>query len=162
MVKPVIHATKHYVQISLDTITAAAVNDYSIAVAVKVEDKNQVFEVEEGTVIKAIYVELWCRAGGTTASSGQMIIYKKQSDTTVPTTTEMAALGGWNNKRNIMYTTQGLFNDIDADALALFKGWIKIPKGKQRMGLGDAWKISVFAPLQDLQVCGFSTYKEYS
>ncbi len=74
----------------------------------------------------------------------------------------MAALGDWSNKKNIFYTTMGLFNDQDADAIALFKGWIKIPKGKQRQGLEDSLKIAIFTPTIDLHICGFCLYKEYT
>ena len=162
MVRPMVHSTKHYVQFSISTVTGGAVVVLSVAKAVEVGAKDLVSEVEEGSSVKAIYVELWARAGSTTPSSGQMIIFKRQSDATNPTATEMAALGAWDNKRNIFYTTMGLFNDQDADAIALFKGWIKIPRGKQRMGLGDDINIAVFTPTIDLQICGFSTYKEYS
>ena len=162
MVRPMVHSVKHYVQYSIQTIVAGAVADLTIANAVSIDAVNTVSEVAEGNSIKAIYVEIWGRAGSTTPSSGQMIIYKKQSDSSNPTNTEMAALGDWDNKRNILYTTMGLFNDQDADAIMLHKGWVKIPKGKQRMGLGDALKISIFVPTIDLQICGFTTYKEYS
>ncbi len=162
MVRPMVHSHKHYVQFSISTVTGGAADTLNIAKSVAVQSKDAVDEVEEGSSIKAVYVELWARAGSTTGASGQMIIYKLQADSTAPATTDMAALGTWDNKRNIFYTTMGLFNDQDADAIALFKGWIKIPKGKQRMALGDELKITVFSPTIDLQICGFSTYKEYS
>ncbi len=157
-----VHSIKHYVQFSISTVTAASVTTLVVALAVARDQNNIVSEVDEGNSIKAIYVELWARAGSTTPSSGQMIIYKSPSDTSNPNTTDMAALGDWDGKKNIFYTTMGLFNDQDADAIALYKGWLKIPKGKQRMGLGDELKISVFTPTIDLQICGFATYKEYS
>ncbi len=162
MVRPQVHSTKHYVQYSILTVTGGAVVDKTVAVAVGVSDKNIVDEVEEGNSIKAIYVELWGRAGSTTPASGQLIFYKKEGDMSAPSATDMAALGSWDNKKNILYTTMGLFNDQDADAIPLYKGWIKIPKGKQRMGLKDAFRWAAFSPTIDLQLCGFATYKEYS
>ena len=161
MVRPMVHSTKHIVQYSIATVTGGAVVVNNLAHSVAVLSKNLTFEVEEGSSIKAVYLELWARAGSTTPSSGQMIIYKKVGDSTNPSTTDMAALGNWDNKKNILYTTMGLFNDQDADATILFKGWIKIPKGKQRMGLGDAINFAVFTPTIDLQICGFCVYKEY-
>ncbi len=162
MVRPMVHSVKHYVQFSISTVTGGAVDHLIVAKSVSLDNVNTVDEVQEGSTIKAIYVELWARAGSTTPASGQMIVYKRISDTTLPSTTDMAALGDWDNKRNILYTTMGLFNDQDADAIALYKGWIKIPRGKQRMGLGDFLNISVFSPTIDLQLCGFATYKEYT
>jgi len=161
VVRPMVHSHKHYVQFSISTVIGGAADTLTIARSVAVQSKDSVEEVEEGSSLKAVYVELWARAGSTTPASGQMIIYKQIADASDPSTADMAALGTWDNKRNIFYTTMGLFNDQDADAIALFKGWVKIPKGKQRMALGDEMKITVFSPTIDLQICGFSTYKEY-
>ncbi len=162
MVRPTINSTKHIVQFSIGTVTSAGVTTLELLNAVNVVNKNQVFEVEEGSVVKAIYVEIWLRAGSTTPASGQMIIYKQPGDQPNPSTTDMAALGDWTNKKNIFYTTMGLYNDQDADATVAFKGWLKIPKGKQRMGLEDSIKISIFTPTIDIQFCGFALYKEYT
>ncbi len=162
MVRPVVHSTKHYVQFSLATVLGGATLSLSIANGVDRQAVTDVDEVAEGSIIKAVYLELWVRAGDTVGASGQFIIYKKSSDMTNASTTEMAALGDWDNKRNILYTTMGLFNDQDADAIAVYKGWIKIPKGKQRMALGDFLIAQIFTPTIDLHICGFCTYKEYS
>ncbi len=162
MVRPVVHSTKHYVQQSIATVAGGAVLTETMIAAVARDDINVVAEIAEGSIVKAVYIEVWARAGSATPASGQFVIYKKQSDTTDPTATEMAALGDWNNKRNIFYTTMGLINDQDADAIALFKGWIKIPKGKQRFALDDQFKWAYFTPTIDVQLCGFATYKEYS
>ncbi len=161
MVRAMVHSTKHYVQFSIFTIVGGAVATKILSVAVSVGNKNTVDEVEEGSSVKAVYLELWARAGETTAGSGQAIVYKKEGDMSAPSATDMAALGLWDNKKNILYTTMGLYNDQDADAIAIYKGWIKIPKGKQRMGLKDALQVSIFAPTIDLHICGFATYKEY-
>ncbi len=162
MVRPMVHSTKHYVQYSILTAVAGTVVTKDMSASVDVSLKNDVDEVEEGSSIKAVYLELWLRAGSTTPASGQLIVYKAIADTSAPSATDMAALGDWDNKRNIFYTTMGLVNDQDADAIAGFKGWIKIPKGKQRQGLGDKLRWSYFTPSIDVQICGFSTYKEYS
>ncbi len=162
MVRPMVHSIKHYVQTSLATVAAGTPNTISLVASVAPDAVNLVNEVQEGSSVKAIYIEHWLRAGSTTGSSGQMIIYKTVGVETNPTSTVMAALGDWINKKNILYTTMGLYNDQDADAIAAFKGWLKIPKGKQRMGLGDQIKLTVFAPTIDLHQCGFATYKEYT
>ncbi len=104
---------------------------------------------------------MWARAPATVATSGQMIVWKKTGDSSDPSTTDMAALGDWDNKKNILHTFMGLLNDDGSVATPIFKGWIKIPKGKQRQGLGDALKMSIFAPTTDWTICGFFTYKEY-
>ena len=162
MVRPVVHSIKHYTQFSIFTVTGGAAVSKSVVSAVAPEDVNDADEVVEGSLVKAVYLELWVRSATTTGSSGQMVFFKKQAGQADPSTTNMAALHDWTNKKNIFYTTMGLFNDVDADAVVAFKGWIKIPKGKQRMGLGDFLNFTFFAPTIDLHVCGFATYKEYS
>ncbi len=163
MVRPMVHSTKHYVQFSITTVIGGAVGTGSIVQAVAVVDKNAPAEVEEGSTIKAVYFELWVRAGDTVGGSGQMIIYKSEGDTTAASAAELALLNDWENKKNILYTTQGLFNDQDADAIAVYKGWLKIPKGKQRFGLNDKLRFTLSAAgAIDLHFCGFATYKEYT
>ncbi len=162
MVRPMVHSTKHYVQQSIATVAGGAVVNVTLVAAVATPDKDAVFEVEEGSSIKAIYIEFWQRSSSTTPSSGQMILSKRISDATQPSAADMAALGSWDNKKNILYTTMGLFNDQDADAIPLIRQWIKIPKSKQRFGLGDALDLSFFAAVVDTQICGFATYKEYT
>ncbi len=162
MVRPVIKSEKHIVQFSIATVTGGANLDRSIVSSVAVSAKTDPDEVEEGAIIKACYLEFWVRAGSTTPSSGQWVLYKKSQGQAVPTTANMAALNGWSNKKNILQTGMGLFNDQDADAIAIVRGWYKIPKGKQRFGLGDELQLTIFSPTIDLQICGFALYKEYT
>ncbi len=162
MVRPMVHSTKHYVQQSIGTVIVGTNENETFATAVAVEDKNAVSEVEEGATIKAVYVELWIRSAATAASSFTFIICKLPSGTNSPSDAEMAALGTWNNKKNILFTCQGLINDVDSTALSVYRGWVKIPRGKQRMGLGDnlSWHLRTVG--QSLNFCGFVTYKEYT
>ncbi len=161
MVRPMVHSTKHYVQHSIGSTVPATETNTTFATAVPVVDKNAVFEVEEGTSIKAVFVELWLRSAATAASSFVFIICKRPSGVGGPSDANMAALSDWSNKKNILYTSQGLVNDVDSSALSVHRGWIKIPKGKQRMGLGDSLSWHLRAVGQTINFCGFETYKEY-
>ncbi len=163
MVRPMVHSTKHYVQVSITTAAADAVHSIIVADAVDVAAKDQVFEVEEGSSIKAIYMELWAKSTSDTVSTSCVLAFMKQiADSGNPSVAEMAALGDFDNKKNILYTTEGLININLADARTLFKGWIKIPKGKQRMGLSDRWTVNIVPVNTSMNICGFFTYKEYS
>jgi len=162
MVRPMVHSKKHYVQHSLRTIVAGAVQSDVIVDAVELASVGDADEVQEGSTVKAVYVERWIRTGDTAGGSFVMAIYKNPGGNTTFTAAQMAALHDAENKKNILYCTQGLANDQDADAIAMFKGWIKIPKSKQRMGLGDRIVISTFAQVLDMHNCGFETYKEYT
>ncbi len=162
MVRPMVHSTKHYVQTSIATIAGGALLNITLVDAVAVGNKNTVQEVEEGSSVKAIYCEYWLRAGSTTPSSFVAAIYKVPGGGAAFSVAEMAALGGADNKKNILFTSQGLVNDQDSTALSLYRGWIKIPKSKQRFGLGDRLIFTTSAIVIDLQICGFSTFKEYT
>ncbi len=162
MVRPMVHSVKHYVQTSIGTVAAAAIVDTTLVQGVEGTTANAVFEVAEGSTVKAIYVELWLRSAATAASSFTFIICKRPSNTNVPTVAEIASLGTWDNKKNVLYTSQGLVNDVDSTALSVFKGWVKIPRGKQRMGLGDIISWHLEAVGQSINFCGFCTYKEYT
>ncbi len=157
-----IHSIKHYVQKSLTTVVAAAVNSTDICHAVEPSAVTDVDEIVEGAIVKAIYVEMWVRTNDTSAGTFIMVIVKHPGGVVNPTAANMAALGDWVNKKNILYTTQGLTNVNTSIATPAFKGWIKIPKGKQRFGLDDKMKIHIFAQALDQNICGFFTYKEYT
>ncbi len=158
-----VHSTKHYFQTSVATILAGAKLDIFIASAVDVLDKNLLNEVEEGNSIKACFNEYWLRSSEASPGSFIAALYKNPGAGVVFTTAQLAAMGSSENKKNVFWFGQGLVNDNNADALAIQRGWYKIPKSKQRFGLGDQLVLSIFAQgAIDLLVCGFSTYKEYS
>jgi len=160
--RPMIHSKKHYVQESIGTTTAGSVTSIDIALSVAPDVEAAVNHVLEGSSIKAVFVEMWLRSAAAAGSSGQLIVYKLQGGANSPTATEMAALGDWDNKKNIFYTTMGLFNNVDSLATPSVRQWIKIPRSKQRMGLGDQIRMSFLATGQTLNHCGFFTYKEYT
>ncbi len=162
MVRPMVHSVKHYVQQSIGTVTAGSIETTDFVVSVEGTTANAVQEVQEGSTVKAVYVELWIRSAATAAASFTFIICKRPGGVNAPSVGEIAALGLWDNKKNVLYTTQGLVNDVDSSALSLFRGWIKIPKGKQRMGLGDVISWHLEAVGQSINFCGFTTYKEYT
>ncbi len=154
-----IHSVKHYVQTSLNTVVAGA------ASAVKLIDGKETAdnfdEVKEGSLVKAVFVELWVRAGSTSPGS-VLVTLVKTVGTSVPTFANMIALHSYVNKKNVLYHTQGLTNDQDADAIPFVRQWFKIPKGKQRFGLGDRLYLVTSAQALDAINCGFATYKEYT
>ncbi len=162
MVRPMVHSTKHYVQHSLSTVVAGAVTTISIAAGVDVAAKNLASEVEEGNSIKAVYLEIWIRTGDTATGSYISALYKTTGDSVAPTAADLAAVNDWDGKKNVLHFAQALSNDQDSSAIAIYRGWYKIPKSKQRFGLGDDLKVSIFAQALDQHICGFATYKEYS
>ncbi len=163
MVRPVVHSTKHYVQFPIDQISTGTVQSIVIADGVESTIANSATEVEEGAIVKAVFLELWLENQG---NLGEFIatLTKVPEFGTGPTFAQMAALFTYSNKKNILYCTQGLTpNDGVAQPVNLIRNWFKIPKGKQRFGLGDRLILSISnTSAQDLNRCGFATYKEYS
>ncbi len=162
MVRPMVHSTKHYVQPGLRTITGGGVESHTIVHAVARLAAGDNDEVMEGNTVKALFVESWIRAAGASPGAYIVAIYKLPGTGVTFNVAQMAALFDSENKKNIIFTSQALVNDNDADAIAIVRGWLKIPKSKQRMGLGDQWIMSTSAIGVDMTVCGFETYKEYT
>ncbi len=160
--KTPISSVKHYVQISLQTVLAGAIGTFTLAHSVAPASLGDADEVREGSVIKAVYIELWVRAGDTAPGSTLVSFYKKPGIGTAMTFADQVALWSYDNKKNVLYHTQGLTNDQDADAIPFVRQWFKIPKGKQRMGLNDSLILAVSAQALDNILCGFATYKEYN
>ncbi len=160
--RAVIHSKKHFVQVSLETVAAGAINTHVIMDAVEPAAVSDTDEIVEGASVKAVFVEDWLRTADTAGGSFVYIIEKASGGINNPTAVEMAALGDYNNKKNILFTSMGLLNDQDADATPVMRGWVKIPKSKQRFGLGDQLRITIFAQSLDVHRCGFQTYKEYT
>ncbi len=163
MVRPQVHSTKHYVQSSLRTIAAGVSESVVLAEGTRLQDVVGVDDVVQGSTIKAIWVEHWIRSGEISPGSFICAIYKAPSGVAVFSTGGIAALNNADNKKNVLFMSQGLVNDANSTALSVYRGWLKIPKGKQRMGLGDRLILQTFAQgAIDLVACGASTYKEYS
>ncbi len=141
---------------------ASAKVDIIIAEATNVTLANLVHEVREGSIIKAVYVEAWLRTQSTSPGSYIMCLSKNPGTGSTFTTTQLAAMGSAENKKNVFFFSQALTNDQDADAIPVMRGWYKIPKSKQRFGLGDRLILTIFAQgALDLTHCGFQIYKEY-
>ena len=105
--KAPIHSTKHYVQTTFSTVSTVAKATIVLIDAVNVVDKNAVTEVEEGAVIKAVYVEYWTISS---AADGSQVftIYKIPNGANSPTYAQLVALGTWDGKSQILHTQQGL------------------------------------------------------
>ncbi len=156
-----IHSVKHYVQVSLATVLAGTALQTIIAEAVAIQDVNTASEVTEGSIIKAVFVEMWVRTGDT-APGTSLLTLAKTTDAGSINFSDQIALNSYKNKKNVLYHTQGLINDQDANATPFMRAWFKIPKSKQRFGLGDRLVLGIAAQALDNIVCGFMTYKEYT
>jgi len=154
-----INSEKHIVQNSLATVVAGVVSTIILAKAVDIPGATNT-DVRVGSIIKFLHVEEWVRSQEVSPGSFVWIIAKMESGISNPGAATMANLNDWSNKKNIFHTRMGLTNDANADAMPLGTD-IKIPKGKQRMGLNDQWVIVRFAQALDSNYCGKVIFKEY-
>ncbi len=159
-----INTVKHYVgqpkfSVALGTKTTLEIVD---VVAAPVNTNRE--KVSEGSLVKAIHFEYWLVSEAAIGTTTQFVMTIEKSPSAVadPTFADMLNLGGYANKKNILYTTQGIVaSDNVSSAIPVIRDWLKVPKGKQRMGQGDRMLIT-FATVEDnMSICGISTYKEY-
>ncbi len=146
------------------TVASASVTNHTLISAVAVQDVNSAVEVTEGHLVKAIWIERWIVGDAASESpSFVSIVAKVPAEATLPTFTNMTTLDAYPNKKNILYTTQGLIAQANDNPTPIIRQWIKIPKGKQRFGLGDKLVVSIAAiGSPGLIGCGIGIYKSYS
>ncbi len=154
-----VNTTKHYTQQTSFGIGSGVVTDFPLVTAIaQGAAVANTFDVFEGSVITAIYLEFWID-GVTASKTAIWIVSKRSSDTTTPSATDMANLGAYDNKKNILNSGQGL-PPSGGNVMAIYKGWLKIPKGKQRFGLGDKLSLTVHSIGTTTNICGLSTFKD--
>ncbi len=162
-----INSIKHYVHRTNVAISSAAVLNEVLTDAVTVASTGaNSFDVSEGSLVKAIHLDYWVLSNGATATNTQFVsvLEKVPSNQAAITAAQIVNLGAYPNKKNILNSFQGNMGAaVDGQSVIPFmQGWFKIPKGKQRQGLGDRIVLSMAAVGQEVAVCGLSTYKEYT
>ncbi len=159
-----INTIKHYVQHPNSQVSTGGVLNVNLVLGKVAPATATTADVIQGAVIKNVYIEFWLGGDDSIGVESQFVltIEKKRESETDPTNASMLNLMSYANKKNIFYTTQGIIPAMLDGGMSIpaFRGWIKVPRGKQRFGLDDTLIISV-AAVGALCVCGFATYKEY-
>ncbi len=157
--RPVVNTEKHYQQSSLGSVASGAITNIEVLNAVAVPTATN--EVRQGSIVSAIYVEMWITTDDANQGSSIVTLEKVPGAvTTFMTAADSATLGNYDNKKNIFFTQMGLTPGQNQFPMATIKGWFKIPKGKQRMGLDDKIHLNLHGQSNGLAFCGFTTYKE--
>ncbi len=162
MVRPTINSEKHIVQKSVTLIQEQAMNNFIIAQGT-VSGANP-DDVRVGAVVKAVYCEMW--EIGESAQPCTQITTLEKLDGTAPfmVYNDTNNLHDYHNKKNIFFTSEGQIGDSNTNLTPVIRGWFKIPKGKQRIGLDDKLVLNVGVngvADNGLNVCGLFIYKEY-
>ncbi len=160
-----IHSRKHYLQVSQSTVAQAAIVNTTVVSAIE-GAPSAPQHVVEGALVKAVWVEMWLNQDSTSVVGSFVAgLVKNPGGVNSITAAEASAIHDFNNKKNILYTTQGLSPPTDSSMMLLYKGWVKIPKGKQRFGLGDSLQFFIKnnnLTNVDINFCGLFVFKEYT
>ncbi len=158
--RPRVHTEKHIVQQSLAAIASGALTSIQFVNAKQDPTAAAATDVREGAIVSAIYIEMWGTSDDTAAGTTVVTLEKRPSALGVITAAKSAALDSYDNKKNIFHTMMGLVPTDIQYPMPLVKGWFKIPKGKQRFGIGDKLVLNILAQSNGMSICGFATYKE--
>ncbi len=159
--RPRVKVKKHFFQKTLTAVTTASTDVSTFLQSVETTIANAAFEVAEGAIVSAFYAEIWVIAG-TDNQFFTAVIAKLPGGVGNVLQADLVDLFSYDNKKNILYTTQGLApNDGVGQPIPLFKEWFKIPKSKQRFGLGDRLQFALSSRGDGtITLCGFFMYKE--
>ncbi len=163
MIPPVV-TTKHYVDQTNVALASGAIAVVSLIDGVaRSTERTSTNMVDEGAVIKAIYIEWWLNGSGASGATTQFdfIVYKLPGVGTNPTAADLLNKQAWDNKKNILFTSHGNLGGVGNSSIPIIRQWLMIPKGKQRFGLNDRLQIALTTTGEAFQHCGFSTYKEF-
>jgi len=161
--RPIVKSVKHYVQFPIDQITTGLIQNIVLIDGVNNTAANAAQEVQEGAEVRAVFVQLMLE---NTLGDGETVVVLEKviASGAGVNFTQSAALFTYVNKKNVLFVHQGLTaNDGIGNPQMVLKTWFKIPKGKQRFGLGDRLVLSIAnVSSGTLNRCGFATYKEMS
>ncbi len=159
--RPRVKTKKHFVQVTLSTATTGTTNVETFLTSVETTLANANIECAEGSIVTAFYAEIWA-IGSVSNQFFTAVLAKLPGGVGNVLQADLVDLYAYDNKKNILHTTQGLAsNDGIAGPYPLVKQWFKIPKGKQRMGLGDKLQFAISSRgSDDIIYCGFFLWKE--
>ncbi len=162
MLAPIV-SIKHMINIENASIADNARRSFQLIAGVAQTAVVNVQDVVEGSIIKAVYLELWFKGNAVagTEDKFQLIIEKVPAGQTAITFAQMNSLMGYENKKNILHSAQGVTGDLTTQALPIFRGWLKIPKGKQRFSIGDELRYAVSTTGATANNCGLCIFKEF-
>jgi len=160
--RPIIASRKHIVQIPINTTIGGTIENIIFARSKQDYQSSVADNVEVGTIVKAVYVELWAQSDGQNIGSVTITVEKLPGAAALMTTVDSAALHGYLNKNNVFYTTQGLTGENDTNPIPFLRMWIKIPKGKQRLAINERLVLNLSSNLQNTIHCGLVIFKSYT
>jgi len=160
--RPIINSEKRIVQLTLSTVMVGDTLGINLVAAVQDPGATNPLQVAAGTVVKAVYLEYWLLGTSAQPPTVTTVIEKSVSGSSSITSSEMTNINAYSNKKNILEMHQGIIGDANSNPIPFYRGWLKIPKGKQRFGLGDTLTFSVKSITEETQLCGLCIFKAYN
>ncbi len=164
MLAPIV-SIKHYVQQTNTSVASGAELLFSVVVGLaNTTLPTATNHVLEGSIVKAIYVEFWIKGKGASDTDTQfnLALYKNPGGQNNMVAADALNMMAYDNKKNILFASQGVIGgNGGGQSVPVLRQWVKIPKGKQRIGLNDKIQIIFTATGQPTQVCGLVVFKEY-
>lgn len=163
MVQATINSVKHFVTSSNTDLAGGSTREIVLVNAItKDAQRGFTSDVSEGAIVKAVHCELWLNGrGSNTTVQFVAVLLKLPAGVARPDANDMVNLQAYPNKKNILYTTQGVLDEQGSQSIPIMRSWFKIPKGKQRFGLGDQLSVVILALGADMANCSIYIYKEY-
>ncbi len=159
MLAPIV-SRKHLVDIAPASIASGSSVPLVVAVAVDQPVNTSPTQVEIGSVIKAVYIECWV-SGVTANQSASIAFYKRPAGVGAMNNGDLTSgMNQYDNKANILEFHKGL-GSTEGSIIPMFRHWVAIPKGKQRMAAGDSWTLSLAGSGTTVNFCGLMIFKEY-
>ncbi len=162
MLAPIV-SIKHMVNIENSSSADGTRRSIQLVKAVGQSAVSNTFDVVEGSIVRALYIEIWFKGNAVagTEDKFQFVIEKVSLGQNPISFTQMNNLMTYPNKKNILFTSQGVTGDLTTNSIPIHRAWISIPKGKQRMGLDDEVFVSISTTGGTANTCGLCIFKEY-
>ncbi len=160
--RPPINSVKHIVQETITSITVGTVGNFLVATAIASPGATTSTDVAVGTVIKAVYLELWLISDTSSVSTATTAFMKLTAGTGLATNADMADLHNYSSKMNIFENHQGIISGNAGNPQPFYRGWVKIPKGKQRLGINEKLSLAIRSITGTTDFCGLAVYKAYN
>ena len=157
-----VNSEKRIVQVTLSSALVGTTAVVNIVNAQQDPTASAPAAVSAGTIVKAVYAEIWLNGASAQPPTCTTCILKTPAGASAPDATEMTDLNSYTNKKNILEMHQGIVGDSNSNPVPFYRGWIKIPKGKQRFGLGDQLRFVIKAITEDTEFCGVFIFKAYN
>ncbi len=161
-IRPV-HSIKHIVDAQRG-VAIATKDDVVIALAVDAPVLADVENVETGSRINSIFLNVQVAASSTAALANiYFIIYKNPGSNIAAGSIPNANATGSNDFKKQIFHTEMIMTEKNTTAFArtMFKGVILIPRHMRAMRVSDKIEIQFFSPGVTFDVCTECIYKEY-